>query len=161
MPLIYHFKCDNCGHEHFASESGTYVILEDGSEKICPHPGEFRTAEKATGKTWSELVKGGRIIYRYPLICHTCGDLDYYGPHDLNIVMPPQSHLGSIVHRPTGSVAKLYECRSCTQRTLVSLARFGQLPGTSMSMVGGRKHILNCRQCEEGEFTLLPGAVIS
>lgn len=159
MPYVYRFKCYGCGYEDSYSEFATFVLLEDGSEKLCMHPIETSMAEKATGLPMSVLRQNGRIINRRPFACLTCGAVDYYGPHDLNLVTLPRNKLGSIVSQHFRSKIKLYKCRSCNQRTLVTLARYSELPGTMMSMVGGRKYILKCDQCKEGEYTLLLGAI--
>ena len=62
----------------------TFVVLDDGSEKICPHPCERTIAEEATGKSWSALAQANRLVYRYALVCLACGKLDYYGSRDFS-----------------------------------------------------------------------------
>ena len=42
----------------------TFVVLDDGSERICPHPCERRVAEEVTNTSWALLEEANRIIYR-------------------------------------------------------------------------------------------------
>jgi hypothetical protein len=95
MASINKLVCDHCDHEHIFISNKTYVILEDGSEKRWPEPGGFsmggKTFTEETRK-WSEFRKKGRIISRYPLVCISCGNMDYYGPHYLDVVTPSKSH---------------------------------------------------------------------
>ena len=152
MPLIYELICDHCKHIHSAPESVTYVILEDGSEEMCLHPIESMMAEEKTGKAWSELRNEGRIIYRYPLVCISCGDMNYYGPHDLNVVMPPQSHLRSIIQRPSKRVASLYNCRTCGEKSQEPLGRYAGLTRSILNWIGKKRWLLDCKHCGEGKY---------
>jgi hypothetical protein len=73
VPGAFHVACETCDFERSASASDALVQLADGSEKICPHPLERRTAEEKTGVSWRHLVSTDRVRYRYAAICGYCG----------------------------------------------------------------------------------------
>lgn len=71
MPPIVRVISNNCDYNVLGITSRTSVILDDGSELVCPHPSEWRTAEASTGKSWAELSKANRLVCRYaPLSPH-------------------------------------------------------------------------------------------
>jgi hypothetical protein len=121
MPTIEKVSCNQCDFTtgDFV-ESIVLVVLDDGSELNCPHPLEVSTAEEATGKTWSELRRAGRMICRDPLLCLACGHLDYYCDRDLTKLSsspepgPPPS--GSSISRTT---AALHPCKACGKHRLL------------------------------------------
>src|SRR5207253_9462177 len=100
MPGIFQLACGSCSYSVRGIMSLTSVVLDDGSEKICPHPCERMTAEEATGKNWSALTRAKRLTYRYAFVCLGCGRLDYYGPRDLSAEAPAGGHIWSIVRHP-------------------------------------------------------------
>jgi predicted RNA-binding Zn-ribbon protein involved in translation (DUF1610 family) len=104
-------------------------------------------------RKWSEFRKKGRIISRYPLVCISCGNMDYYGPHYLDVVTPSKSHLGSIVNQDSRSVSNLYECRSCGQKSLEPLARYAGFTRYVLSWAGLKRWNLDCKHCGEGKYT--------
>lgn len=79
MPGIYKISCDRCDFAREGGESVIFVVGEDGAEIICPHPGEFMMAERATGKTYEVLKQEGRFRFRRTYLCLTCGEVGHYG----------------------------------------------------------------------------------
>lgn len=155
MPGIYQIACNRCDYSVRSSESLTYVVLEDGSEEICHHPGERPTAERITGKSWQELRESNRLIYRYALICLGCGEFNYYGPRDLSPDVRVGGHITSITHRPPASEAVQYACAACGSHSLCSL---GGEPkgclvflGEQLGLVRKReKAKVPCPKCKQG-----------
>jgi len=79
MPLIFEIRCSNCEFvERGLTSAYAVVDLENSQEAICPHPGERLEARELTGYQWADLVRAGRVGYRYPLTCRSCGSTDYY-----------------------------------------------------------------------------------
>src|SRR5262249_18836319 len=111
MPGIYQLACRSCDYAVSGIMSLTTVVMDDGSETVCPHRRERMTAEEATGTSWSELAQANRLVYRYALVCLACGKLDYYGPRDLLAEPRAGGHIWSIVHQPSLSEAAAYSCK--------------------------------------------------
>jgi hypothetical protein len=150
MPLVYRTQCDSCDYSKIFSASVTYVLMDDGSEEVCPHPGEAERAERITGRSWSELRKANRIFYRNLLVCLSCGAIDYYGPRDLNVDMPPRGHIRSIVDNPSRGAAKLYTCRSCAKMELRSAADYAGITKSIYKYFGSKRMDLPCPGCRKG-----------
>ncbi len=152
MPGIYKLTCRSCDYSVRGSLSRTTVVTVDGSEKICPHPCERRIAEETTGTTWAELVRANRIVYRYALVCLSCGALDYYGPRDLAAEARPGSHIGSIVHQPSRAEAAAHSCNACGARRLHPLCgQSGCLIGL-LRLLGFFRERVACPKCHNGSL---------
>ena len=113
--------CNQCDYARRAIASITVAIKADGSEVVCPHPIEFTRAEEATGLSWRELKRAGRIRYRYAMVCLGCGELDYYGPDQLGTGPRQPTHIGSIVRKIRRREAGMHRCRACGLNTLQPL----------------------------------------
>lgn len=151
MPGIYRMACGSCEYEVEGIMSITYVIKDDGSEEICPHPAEGSRAEKATGKSWGELSRANRIVYRYALVCLACGELDYYGPRDSSPGARSGGHIGGIVHQPSSDDAAVHVCRSCGQMRLIPLCGDTGCLLALLELVRlRRKRIHACPRCNVG-----------
>lgn len=108
------------------------------------------TAEDVTGKSWIELVRTNRVIYRYAFACLVCGELDYYGPRDLSPHVRARGHIGSIVHQPTASEAAAYSCNACGAHQLYPLCgQSGCLLGL-LQLVGLFRETVTCPKCRTG-----------
>lgn len=150
MPGLYRLYCDSCGYQVKGSMSRTSVVLDGGSEKICGHPGEIRTAEEATGKRWGDLRRGNRIRYRFALACLSCGEMDYYGPSDREEDARTGGHIASIVHQPSPKSVRVYSCRSCGQHALYPICGgTGCLLGL-LNLIGIGSRTVACPRCEKG-----------
>lgn len=154
MPAVYSTQCDSCDHSELFSGSITYVLLDDGSEKICGHPGEALIAESVTDKSWSELRRTNRIFYRYPLVCLFCGTVDDYGPRDLKVDMPTRGHIRSIVDNPSRGAAKLYTCRSCGKMELRPASDYAGIINSILNYFGSKRMDLPCPGCRTGKMTI-------
>src|SRR2546423_14521602 len=122
MPMVLRLRCEGCGDQQAMSESRTVVLMDDGSEQLCPHPAERSVAEELTGETWSDLVKAGRIQYRYSCICGNCGAAGYYA----NELAPTRSffgHIRAITWRPSPQQASVLPCSACGLKKLTPLSR--------------------------------------
>ena len=150
MPGIYQLACESCDYAVSGIMSLTAVVMDDGSEKICPHPCERMVAEEATGTNWSELARANRLIYRYALVCLACGELDYYGPRDLSADAHAGGHIWSIVHQPSRSEAAAYACKACGVRQLYPLCgQTGCLLALLQLIRLFREKVL-CPKCQKG-----------
>lgn len=150
MPDLYILYCDSCDYVVKGVMSQTSVIMNDGSEMVCPHPIERLTAERATGETWCDLQEANRLVYRYALACLSCGKMDYYGPHDLDRGIRADSHIGSIVHRPSLDEAKRYTCRSCGEKALYPICgRTGCLTAI-LNLFKIPRQTAHCALCKSG-----------
>ena len=149
MPGVYRLACGGCDYR-VEGGSLTYVVLDDGSEAPCPHPGESRTAERLTGQSWKELADAGRIVYRYALACLECGEMDYYGPADLSQASRRESHLWSIVRQPTLEEARRHECRACGRSAMYPLCGDTGLLRAVARLIRRTKESVPCPRCSEG-----------
>jgi hypothetical protein len=113
MPAVMLIACNTCDYTKRGIQSVTVAIRADGSEEVCPHPVERTYAERATGLPWPQLVRQGRIRYRYGLVCLGCGELDYYGPDQLGKGPRRWTHIGNIVSSVTTRQARAHVCRGC------------------------------------------------
>lgn len=77
MPAIFRLACDSCPYAVEGVTSAIWVIRDDGSEAICPHPLEFLFASEETGRPWDELERNGRLLHRSARVCLECGHLGY------------------------------------------------------------------------------------
>ena len=128
----------------------TSVVMDDSSETICPHPCERMIAEDVTGKSWPELVRNNRLVYRYALACLACGELDYYGPRDLQLDGRARGHIGSIVYQPGKSEAAAYSCKACGAQQLYPLCgETGCLLGL-LQLFGLFREEVVCPKCQKG-----------
>jgi hypothetical protein len=118
LPGIFAISCTQCRFAEETSESSTWVSLRDGTQELCPHPAERRTAEERTGESWNALVQAGRVHYRYAFLCRECGKVEH---HEL-----PRSvsggHIASIVHRPLATDMQNVPCSRCQAKRLVPVA---------------------------------------
>ena len=121
MPAIMRIGCNRCDYAQTGSQSITIAIKEDGSEVECLHPLERTMAEEATGASWKQLVREGRIRYRYALVCLSCGDLGYHGPDQLGEGPRRWTHIGNIVSGVTRKDARKHSCERCGRNTLYPL----------------------------------------
>jgi len=121
MPAIMRLACSQCDFVRQGIQSLTIVIKSDGSEVICPHPLEPTYAEEATGSSWSELRRAGRIRYRLAMVCLGCGDLGYYGPDQLGAGLARATHIGNTVRSVRRREARMHRCRACGQGRLEPL----------------------------------------
>lgn len=88
MPPIYRFACNECdfalprgGGSFLAGTlAGTLAVtLEDGRRELLPHPVEFGTAHRLTGKSFDVLQAEGGIGSVTRCLCLSClalADLD-------------------------------------------------------------------------------------
>jgi len=107
-------------------------------------------AEEKTGKNWPELVRENRIIYRYALFCLSCGELDYYGQHDLASENRSGRHIWSIIHQPSTREAKRYNCRACGAQMLYPLCgQIGCLLAL-LNLIGLFRDKIKCPKCKSG-----------
>ncbi len=113
MPAVYRVDCDSCEVATVASESITLVRLDDGSEEICGHPAERERAEYATGISWKQLRRDGRILYRYGAACASCGKIDYYDRR-----WRARTHIGGIVARLSRVDLDALVCSACGEAEL-------------------------------------------
>lgn len=150
MPGIYQMACGSCDYSVQGIMSLTSVVLDDGSEKICPHPLERRTAEGATGKSWSALWHANRLVYRYALVCLACGKLDYYGPRDLSPTVQAGGHIGSIVHQPNKLEASAYSCKACGVKQLYPLCGQTGCLLALLQLFGFFREKVMCPKCQKG-----------
>ncbi len=128
----------------------TSVVLNEGAEKICPHPCEVSIAEEATGMRWSELRRANRIRYRFALACLVCGELGYYGPSDLKDDVRAGGHIASIVHQPSPKSAGKFACRSCGHQSLYPICgNTGCLLGI-LNLFGIARRRVSCPMCSDG-----------
>jgi hypothetical protein len=152
MPGIYQLACGSCDYAVSGIMSLTAVVLDDGSEKVCPHPCERMVAEEATGTSWSALARANRLVYRSALVCLACGSLDYYGPRDLSGKARAGGHIWSIVHQPSLSEAAAYSCKACAARQLYPLCgQAGCLPGL-LQLFGLFRERVVCPRCRKGRL---------
>src|SRR5437879_10454633 len=112
MPGIYQLACGSCDYIIRGIMSVTAVMMEDGSEQVCPHPRERMIAEKATGRSWTELAQADRLIYRYALVCLACGKMYYYASRDLAVDAHAGGHIWRIAHQPSRSEAAACPCKA-------------------------------------------------
>lgn len=150
MPGIFRLSCQRCSYAVSGIMSVMTVVLDDGTEKVCPHPCERLDAEEATGGRWSELTRTNRLVYRHALVCLECGELDYYGRRDLTADARAASHVAGIVHQSSRHEASLYTCRACGQRSLYPLCgQTGCLIGLA-KLVGLIREQVQCPRCRQG-----------
>ena len=150
VPGIYQLACVSCDYSVRGVMSITQVLMDDGSEEICPHPGEWWTAEEATGKSWSELVQADRLIYRYALVCLACGKLDYYGGRDRSVDDQAGGHNWEITHHPSRSEAAAHSCKTCGARQCYPLCgQTGCLLGL-LQLFGLLREKVVCQKCRKG-----------
>jgi hypothetical protein len=123
MPAVIQLRCKRCDYEVSGIKSITIAIKSDGSEAVCPHPLERREAEAATGESWKQLARRGRIRYRYAMACLGCGELDYYGRDQLGEPQRHWTHIGNIISSVTTREARRYSCEHCGRNQLYPLAR--------------------------------------
>ena len=147
MPSILEAKCNEC--DYFIgpfSQSATFVTLDDGKEKILPHPCEKMTAGALTGKTISELTKEKRMIYKYGLICQNCGKYDLYP----NQNKQPGGHISSIVSSIPPDEAQNMCCIHCQKIGMHSV--MGQQIGCLALLLGKKTkpNIFDCPKCNNG-----------
>lgn len=121
MPAIMRLGCRRCDFAREGIQAVTIVIKTDGSELICPHPLELMYAEKATGLSWSELRRKGRIRYRCGMVCLACGDLGYYGPDQLGEGAARATHISNTVRSVRRREARKHRCRACGRGDLEPL----------------------------------------
>lgn len=121
MPAIMRIACSLCDFARGGSQSTTVVLKADGSELICPRPIESMVAEQATGMSWRELRRAGRIRYRYAMVCLGCGELGYYGPDQLGAGPRRATHIGNIVRSVRRREARMHRCRACRRDALEPL----------------------------------------
>lgn len=155
MPVIWKLNCSNCDLSQAAFPmSHICVALDDGSEVVCPHPGEARIAERATGKTWEELAKAGRLYNRFALLCLACGELDYYCTRDLaRYVMPTGRgpRLGESM--PPGEAGE-HACKACGERQLCFLENETGCRLALARLIGLGRPRPMCPKCAKGRLRL-------
>jgi len=150
MPGIYQLACGSCDYSVKGIVSITQVLMDDGSEKTCPHPLERVIAEGATGKTWSELKQANRLIYQFALVCLVCGTLDYYGGRVLSAENQAVNHIGMITHQPSRFEAVAHSCKTCGVRQLYPLCgQTGCLLGL-LKLIGLFRERVMCPKCGKG-----------
>jgi hypothetical protein len=153
VPGIYRLGCGSCDYAVRGIMSRTTVIMDDGSEKLCPHPCERMIAERATGKKWFELARANRLVYRYALVCLACGELDYYGPRDLSAEVRASGHIWSIVHQPSLSETSEYSCKACAARQVYPLCgERGCLLALFQLFGLFRERRVACPKCQKGSL---------
>jgi hypothetical protein len=153
VPGIFRLACDSCEYSVEGITSRTSVILADGSsEKVCGHPLERRVAERTTGRSWSELVRANRIVYRYALVCLACGALDYYSAADLARGSVHRGHLANIVHLPSPRRARDCICRTCGARRLYPLVQPRGVVASLAQAAGLRRQSVACPRCHAGKL---------
>ena len=126
MPGIFEARCLSCDFKTPQMGATTFVALSDGSEQVCPHPGEETIAEKLTGCSWRELADSGRIRYRYPFLCLECGEADLYG-----LPVSARTHIGAIIEQPEHADGT--PCSSCGRTTLHPLS--GERPKRGLKLI--------------------------
>jgi RNase P subunit RPR2 len=123
--------------------------MADGSERICPHPGEIQHAEEVTREKWATLVREKRIRYRYSMFCRECGAVDYYGAES-----PVKfTHVGNLVRTPAPEEAAMFRCRCCGKQALFPFVWgrgffAGILEKTGML----REVVVTCPKCKSGKL---------
>ena len=153
MPGLYTLKCDRCDfHVGPRVMSITLAVKDDGREIICPHPSEVRTAEGATGKKWHDLMREGRILYRYGFVCLACGKFGYYGPDQLHGPARRLTHIGNIVHQPTTNEAKNYTCTSCGKKAMYPLCGDTGCLLAILNLLGLFRKRVACPKCNGGNL---------
>jgi hypothetical protein len=148
MPGIFEIKCDHYDYQAVGT-SYLAVLMPEGSEEICPHPGEIEHAERVTRERWATLIREKRIRYRYSLFCRECGAVDYYGPD-----FPRNStHLENLVRTLTPEEAKMFRCRSCGKEGLFPFV-WGDLWVGILEKTGLLQEIeVICPKCKTGKLT--------
>lgn len=155
MPGIYEVRCDTCDYR-IEGTSYMAVVMPDGTEEICPHPGELEHAESVTGTKPSILGRQGRIRYKYAMFCRACGAVAYYGPDQPERIF----HLSNLVHTPSSGEAHRFHCLSCGKEELSSLSwGRGCLLSAIENMGLLRKTVITCPKCKEGKLTSRMSAI--
>jgi hypothetical protein len=140
MPLIYELKCAACGFTKELITGNAVVDLDDGREEVCGHPTERFQAKRLTGLEWTELVKQGRIGYRYALTCRECGHIDYYRTSRPRRRGPFAGLVGGITHIPGDKEASEHACSSCGAHNLVAISKVGS---------GRGRKVAPCPNCKQ------------
>lgn len=153
MPGIFEVSCDRCDYRIEAIMSITLVIKDDGTEVICPHPLEYRTAEAETGRAWRDLLREGRIAWRHGFVCLGCGEFGYYGPDQLRKPARGMGHIGNITHQPTPREASEYACRACGGRDMHPLCGDTGCLTTLLELLGRKRPRVACPKCRDGQLT--------
>jgi predicted nucleic-acid-binding Zn-ribbon protein len=156
MPGIFQLTCEACDYSVLGGEACMSVVMDDGSETICSHPGERRCAERVTGKSWRQLARANRLIYRYALVCLSCGKMDYYGPHDISQTQTG-GHYSRYLHQPSLREAVAYSCKTCGVKQLYPLC--GDMEKGCFYLLLGFFHRepqkkVNCPKCRNGTLML-------
>jgi hypothetical protein len=155
MPAIMSLACNRCNFARKGIQNLTVVIKADGEEVICPHPLESTYAEEATGLSWSELSRAGRIRYRSALVCLGCGELDYYGPDQLGEGMARWTHIGNIVRSVRRREARMHRCRACGYHDLEPLKvdeTEWEIWGQLFNWIRGKPNGPFCPACHVGQL---------
>lgn len=155
MPVIWKLTCNKCDLSQAAFPmSHICVALDDGTEVVCPHPGEARIAEKTTEQTWDVLAKTGRLYSRFALLCLACGDLDYYCSRDLARYVKtaaPGPHLRDSM---TQGEAAEHSCKACGAQKLYCLESETGCRLALARLVGVGRPRPRCPKCAEGRLRL-------
>ncbi len=150
MPGLYRLYCDSCTYEIKDGASITIVLVDDGTEKICPHPLERRAAEEATGMQWRELEKANRIRYRFAYACLNCGHKDFYELGGSLRDGVRHDHIYSITYQPTVADANGQACISCGHKELYPICGEGSIISDIKNFVGIKKQPVLCPICKTG-----------
>lgn len=152
MPGTIRFQCNRCSFQKQGIESGVAVILANGEQRHCPHPGDRFCATEATGETWENLVAQDRIRVMCGLLCLHCGHLDYYAA--LRVPSDSLRYVSDIYHRPSLEEARTHHCASCGSDELYPLCgpQSGclQLILSALRLVTLREPRLSCPICKTG-----------
>ena len=150
MPALLQAKCDSCRYRARGSQSQTSLVLDNGSEMSLPHPGEADRAQEQTGKSLQELAKENRLLYRYGMVCRTCGIYAYY----LNPRAKSVGHIGAIVGAIEQADGDEMECVHCSHKGLQST--MGEQIGCLPLLLGKRPkpNVFDCPKCKKGRVEI-------
>jgi ribosomal protein L37AE/L43A len=153
MPGIFEVRCDTCDYR-VGGSSYMVVVMPDGSEEICPHPGEIEHAEFVTREKWSSLVRQSRIRYRHAMFCKECGAIDYYGPDYSEKPQSLREHIRNLVLAPSSDKIQQFQCKSCGEKELSPLVWKEDI---SISQAEGevilKQIVIRCPKCKMGTLT--------
>lgn len=155
MSAIIRYSCNQCPYSQEGIESYLTVIMANGIEEICPHPGEKRGALARTHRSWWQLVSENRLRIKCALLCLSCGHLDYY---PMIRSSTPLVYRTNIYYRPSVEEALSYPCTACQSHNLYPLCG-PQIGCLSLLLRAFRLKSpepdkpLQCPKCEKGSIS--------